>query len=192
MEKLKIKAVLGSVREGRSADKVWEWLDKQLKQVENFDVELLDLKAINLPLFNENGHPAAGGAHETEAARTWSAKMAGADGYIIITPEYDHSMPGSLRNAFDYLANEWKKKPVGIVSYGAAAGGSRAAESMKASLTYMETVIIPAEVNISNIWAAFDEKGDLPDNYLAAAKNMFAGLEWWATLLHDARAKLSK
>src|ERR1700722_12727747 len=128
MEKLKIKAVLGSVREGRIADKVWAWLDSQLKQVESFDVELLDLKVLNLPVFNESAYPAAGGPHQTDAANTWSAKMKEADGYIIITPEYDHTMPGALRNAFDYLANEWNRKPVAIVSYGGASGGMRAAE----------------------------------------------------------------
>lgn len=187
---LKIKVVLGSVREGRSADNVWPWLDRQLQAYGKFDVELLDLKQINLPVFNEQEHPAAGKPHLTEAARTWAAKMAEADGYIIVTPEYNHTMPGSLRNAFDYLAREWSKKPVAIVSYGAAAGGARAAESMKASLAYMETILIPAEVNIANIWAAFDESGNLPDNYAASAQKMFAGLEWWGDLLKDARAKL--
>jgi NAD(P)H-dependent FMN reductase len=189
--KLKIKVVLGSVRQGRNADKVWAWLEKQLAEFGKFDIELLDLKQINLPLFNESNSPAQGLPHETEAARNWSAKMAEADGYIIVTPEYDHALPGALRNAFDYLANEWNKKAVGIVSYGAAAGGARASEGMKASLTYMETVVLPVEVNISNVWAAFDGNSGLPDNYSVAAQKMFASLEWWATLLSEARAKLS-
>jgi len=188
--KLKIKVVLGSVRQGRIADKVWAWLEKQLAEFGKFDIELLDLKQINLPIFNESNYPAQGLPHETEAARNWSAKMAEADGYIIVTAEYDHALPGALRNAFDYLANEWNKKAVGIISYGAGAGGTRAAEGMKASLTYMETVVLPAEVNIPNVWAAFDENGGLPDNYSVAAQKMFASLEWWAALLSEARAKL--
>jgi NAD(P)H-dependent FMN reductase len=188
--KLKIKVVLGSVRQERNADKVWVWLEKQLAEFGKFDIELLDLKQINLPLFNESSSPAQGLPHETEAARNWSAKMAEADGYIIVTPEYDHTLPGALRNAFDYLANEWNKKAVGIVSYGAAGGGARASEAMKASLTYMETVVLPVEVNIPNIWAAFDGNGDLPDNYSITAQKMFASLEWWSQLLNEARAKL--
>jgi NAD(P)H-dependent FMN reductase len=189
-KKLKIKVVLGSVREGRSADKVWAWLEKQLAIFGKFDIELLDLKQINLPLFNESNHPAQGLPHESEAARNWSAKMGEADGYIIVTPEYDHSFPGALRNAFDYLANEWKKKAVAIVSYGAAAGGARAAEGLKASLTYMETVVLQSEVNIPNVWAAFDGSGNLPESFEVTAQKTFTSLEWWANLLSEARAKL--
>jgi NAD(P)H-dependent FMN reductase len=188
--KLKIKVVLGSVREGRNADKVWAWLEKQLAVFGKFDIELLDLKQINLPLFNESNHPAQGLPHETEAARNWSAKMAEADGYIIVTPEYDHAVPGALRNALDYLANEWKRKAVAIVSYGAAAGGTRAAEGLKASLTYMEMAVMPNEVNIPNVWAAFDESGGLPEAFGDAAQKTFTTLEWWAKLLSEARTKM--
>ncbi len=191
MEKLKIKVVLGSVREGRNGGKVGDWVIAQLKQFENFDVELLDLKTLNLPMFNEEAMPASGTPHTSEAARIWAAKMKEADGFIIITAEYNHSVPGALRNAFDYLAFEWAKKPVAIISYGASVGGARAAESLKAFFTYMEAVVIPVEVNIANVWAAFDEKGELPDNYTGAAKKMFTSLEWWGGQLREARKTIT-
>jgi NAD(P)H-dependent FMN reductase len=192
METLKIKVVLASVREGRNADTVWAWLDRQLKQITSFDVELLDLKPLNLPMFDEASPPMRGAPHITEAAQTWSAKMAEADGYIIVTPEYDHTIPGSLRNAFDYLAKEWAKKPAAIVSYGGLSGGMRAAESMKPSLAGMEVVLIPIETNIIAVNKAFDENGELPDNYAVTAKAMLSSLEWWANVLKAARATIIK
>jgi NAD(P)H-dependent FMN reductase len=192
LEKLKIKVVLGSVREGRNADKVWKWVEKQLQPIEAFDVELLDLKAMQLPMFSEEAFPSSRAPHISEAAQAWSAKMDEADGFVVITPEYNHSVPGALRNAFDYLAFEWAKKPVAIISYGAGVGGARAAESLKAFFTYMESTVIPVEVNIINVWAAFDENGELPDNYAGTAKKVFASLEWWAGTLREARKTIPK
>jgi NAD(P)H-dependent FMN reductase len=96
----------------------------------NFDVELVDLAQVDLPLFNEPKHPILQ-QYEFEHTKKWSAIITRADALVFVIPEYNHSFNAATKNAIDYLHNEWKQKPVGIVSYGSMAMGVRAVQALK-------------------------------------------------------------
>ena len=157
----KIKIILGSVRDNRVGIKVAEWVMEQLKDTElTADFELIDLKEENLPLYNEPSPPAAGQEPLYEHTKAWRNKISDSDGFIFVTPEYNHGYPPALKNAVDYLYHEWKDKPVGFVGY----GGSGASESIRQMTEIVEFVRmrnVEKRVSINKIWEAFDETGNL-------------------------------
>ena len=192
MDKLKIKIILGSVREGRNGEKVWNWLKPQLSQFDSLDFELVDLKELNLPMFDEAAVPMADVPPKSPAAQLWKQKMGESDGFIIITPEYNHAIPGALKNAFDFLAKEWKNKPVAIISYGASAGGVRAAEDVRKIFFYMQSFVIPTEINIPYVWEAFDANGNLPEKLSVISQKQLAELQKYAEHYKKFREGLEK
>jgi NAD(P)H-dependent FMN reductase len=192
MDKLKIKIILGSVREGRNGEKVWNWLKTQLSQFNGLDFELVDLKELNLPMFDESEVPMADVPPKSPAAQLWKQKMGESDGFIIITPEYNHFIPGALKNAFDFLAKEWKNKPVAIISYGASAGGVRAAEDVKKIFFYMQSFVIPTEINIPYVWDAFDANGNLPEKLSVISQKQLVELQKYTEYYKNLRENLGK
>jgi NAD(P)H-dependent FMN reductase len=119
MSSLKIAVIIASTRTGRVGDQVGKWVFANSKHA-SAEFELVDLADYNLPNL---GAP-------TEDAGRWSAKIASFDGFIFVTPEYNHSIPGAFKNAIDYLRDEWWNKAAGIASYGSA-GGARATEHLR-------------------------------------------------------------
>ena len=118
---------MGSIREGRAGIKVADWFMKAVESGQNAQVELVDLKEYPLPLFVDAVSPSSReGVHPVPEVEAWLAKLKEADGYIFVTPEYNHSLPGAFKNALDYVYKEVYNKPLGIVSYGALPAGSRA------------------------------------------------------------------
>src|SRR5690348_1508719 len=104
MDKFKIKIILGSIREGRFGDKAAKWIFDLVSKIEDFDVELLDLRDYKLPLFAEAKSPAyVEGEYTTPEINAWSKKISEADAFIVVTPEYNHGYPASLKNNIDYL-----------------------------------------------------------------------------------------
>ncbi|HUC31322.1 MAG TPA: NAD(P)H-dependent oxidoreductase [Candidatus Paceibacterota bacterium] len=127
---LKIKVILGSIREGRFGDKPAKWIFEKAK-AKGLDVELLDLKDYPLPMFAEAQVPAAvSGNYPNEVAKKWAAKIGEADGFIFVTPEYNHGYPSVLKNALDFIFGEWNNKPGAFVGYGVN-GAARAVEQLK-------------------------------------------------------------
>jgi len=112
----KIKVISSTIRPGRKGPLIAQWITELAKQNGNFDVELLDLGEIELPLMVEPNHPSMK-KYEHDYTKKWSAKIEEADGYIFVTAEYDNTYPAPLRNALSYLLTEWNYKPSGIVSY---------------------------------------------------------------------------
>lgn len=98
-----------------------------------FDVDLVDLAALDLPLMKEPAHPSSQN-YKFEHTRAWSARVAAADAFVLVMPEYNHSFSAPLKNALDYLFNEWLDKPVGFVSYGGVSAGSRAVAALQPTL----------------------------------------------------------
>ncbi|KOS68009.1 reductase [Lysinibacillus contaminans] len=125
-EMLKIGIVLGSTREGRVSPQVGQWVKEIAEKRGDAEYEIIDIADFKLPLLGEPGGDASGAAE-------WSKRIAGCDGFVFIVQEYNHSITGALKNALDYLRDEWNNKAAGIVSYGSV-GGARAAEHLRGIL----------------------------------------------------------
>lgn len=178
----RIVVILGSIREGRINDRVAAWVSTQLR-AHGFAPELLDPADPEL-LPVQIGDKAA-------VARL-QQRMAGADGFVIVTPEYNHAEPGSLKTLIDSVTAEWWARPVGLVSYGGISGGLRAIEALRVILAELHTVTIRDTISFASPWRRFDAQGRLvdPDDAatVEAAMAVFAHrLRWWTDALADAR-----
>lgn len=152
---MKLLVVIGSVRKGRTGEAVAKMVTNQLEKTD-VEYKVADLKELDLPFVNQEVIPSASHEqYEDERVQTWSKMVKAADGYILVTPEYNHGPPASLKNAVDWLYGEWHNKPAAIVSYGAM-GGVRSAEQLKLNILRVKLFPI-AEVPIPGVW------GDVKD-----------------------------
>lgn len=142
-----LKIITSTIRPGRKGPAVAAWIADVAKAQGGFNVELLELGEINLPLMNEPHHPRLRN-YQHEHSKNWSAKIDEADAFIFVTAEYDYNYPAPLRNALEYLYFEWGYKAAGIVSYGGLSGGTRAANSLKADLSTFAVVPLTEMVNV--------------------------------------------
>ena len=184
----KLGVVVASVREGRVGLPIAEWFVERARQHAGFDIELLDLKIINLPMFAERTHPRLQ-QYESEQQKAWSATVARFDAFVFVTPEYNYSTAPALLNALDYLSAEWAYKPVGFVSYGGISGGLRAVQMTKQTVTALRMMPIAEAVSIPFV-AKLVEDGafthtDVHDKSAAA---MLDELVRWAAALATLRA----
>lgn len=184
----KILVILGSTRPTRRGIKVAEWLKTVTAQYSDMEFDFVDLAQLDLPFLQEP-QSASSGIYEYETTKAWSKRVAGADGYIIITPEYNHSFPGVLKNALDHLYHEWNRKPVAFVGYGGHLG-VRSVDQLRLVACGMEMATVYSQVEI-DIFAQVDENGNFtatPKND-AQAKRMLDELKWWAQTLSAGRSK---
>lgn len=143
----KLGIILGSTRPGRVGLPVTEWFTSRARQHGGFDIELIDLLEVNLPM-DEPKHPRLK-QYTHQHTKDWSARIDSADALVMVTPEYNDGFPAPLKNAIDFLHYEWHHKPVGIVSYGGISAGTRSAQVLKQVLTTLrmwplfEAVSIP-------------------------------------------------
>ena len=144
----KLSVVIGSTRPGRVGLPVGQWFFERAKSHGAFDVELVDLKDLNLPLIDEPKHPRLG-QYEHEHTKAWSAIVKASDAFVFVTPEYNFSAAPALLNALDYLFHEWAYKPAGFVSYGGVSGGMRAVQMIKQPLSVLKVACIPESVTIT-------------------------------------------
>jgi NAD(P)H-dependent FMN reductase len=126
----KIGVILGSTRPGRNGEQVAKWVLDVAKQRSDAEFDLIDLADFDLPHLDEPVPPSAG-RYSKPHTQAWARTIASYDGFVMVTPEYNHSTSGALKNAIDFLFAEWNNKAVGFVSYGAAAGGARAVEHLR-------------------------------------------------------------
>lgn len=175
-----LKVITSTVRPGRKGIILAKWITEFLKKKEAFNVELLDLAVINLPMMNEPHHPVMR-KYEHEHTKQWSAKIDEADAFIFVTAEYDYNYPAPLRNAIEYLFNEWNYKPAGIVSYGGVSAGTRASNSLKNDLMTMRVVTLAESVNLPFFTQFINEEEEFVPNQVAlqAAENMHRELIRW-------------
>lgn len=130
-EKMKVKVILGSTREGRFGEKPAAWLMDELAKRDDVDAELLDLRDYEIPFFNEVETPSyKQKAYAHPSVVRWTAKIADGEAFIVIAPEYNRGYPAVLKNAFDYVYQEWNNKPIGFVSYGSVMG-ARSVEQLR-------------------------------------------------------------
>lgn len=142
-----LQVVVASTRPGRRGLAVAAWIQQLAEQHSGFDVELVDLAEVGLPVFDEPNHPRLQ-QYTHEHTRRWAATVARADAFLFVTPEYNHSYPGSLKNALDYLSLEWADKAAGIVSYGGVSAGLRAATALKPVLAALRMIPVVEAVSI--------------------------------------------
>ncbi len=175
-----LKIIISTVRPGRKGPIIADWIAGVARQNENFNVEVLDLKELALPLMDEAAHPRFQ-KYEHEHTKNWAAKINEADAFIFVTAEYDYNYPAPLRNALEYLYHEWSYKPAGIVSYGGISAGTRAANSLKADLSTFIMVPLAEAVNIPNFTQFIkDEKMEPNEAMNKAADAMLKELVRWA------------
>jgi NAD(P)H-dependent FMN reductase len=146
---LRVAIILGSTRPGRNGEAVTRWVYEIAKKRSSNDdeFEYIDIKDFNLPLLDEPIPPSQGQYSKTHTKR-WSAKIDSVDAFIFVTPEYNHGIPGALKNAIDYLYREWNNKAAGFVSYGSA-GGVRSVEQLRLVMAELQVADVRAQVTLS-------------------------------------------
>ncbi|MBK3574868.1 NAD(P)H-dependent oxidoreductase [Streptomyces sp. MBT65] len=183
----KLHVVVGSTRPGRLGLPVGQWAAQAAKEHGGFDVELVDLAEIGLPLLDEPGHPRAG-LYAHEHTRRWSATVDEADAFVFVTPEYNSGPPAALLNALSFLYSQWLYKPVGFVSYGGVAGGLRSVQVLKQVATALKMMPVPESVAIPFVFKHLGEGGFRADEPMeAAATMMLDELLRWTEVLRPLR-----
>lgn len=144
---LKIGIILGSMRPGRNGKGVADWVLENANKRGDAQYEIVDVQEYNLPLLDE-AMPAAYGQYEKAHTKKWAEKIGGLDAFVFVTAEYNHALPGALKNAIDFIYGEWNNKAAGIVSYGSA-GGARAAENLRLVLGELQVADVRQQVLLS-------------------------------------------
>lgn len=177
---INLKIISSTVRPGRKGPIVANWVVEEARKHGGFNVELLDLGEVNLPLMNEAKHPRLK-QYEHEHTRKWSAKIEEADAFVFVTAEYDFNYPAPLRNALEYLVQEWAYKAAGIVSYGGVSAGTRAANNLKSDLSVFKMVPLTEMVNFPFFTENINDEQQLEANEISqkAAQTMFKEIVRW-------------
>ncbi len=188
-----IKVILGSTRPGRFGIQPAEWIMSLSKAHPETKFELVDLQEVNLPVLDEAA-PAMMQQYSKDHTKKWSKIIDGADGFIFVTAEYNHSIPGALKNAIDYLSKEWAYKPVAYVSYGADAGGARAIEQLRQIAGWHRMYDLGEFVSLANYWGQLGEDGKFTPNEVQTqnAEKMLKSIIFWTEKMKPAREELQK
>ncbi len=186
-----IKIILGSTRPGRFGEQPANWLLDTSANVEGGSFELIDLKEVNLPFLDESTPPSQN-KYANEHTKKWSRTIGEADGFIIVTAEYNHSVPAALKNAIDFLFKEWHYKPVSFVSYGSLAGGARAVEHLRGVAGEVRLYDLREQLLLPNYWDELDTSGQykFTDAQTAEAKAILEQTIFWAEKLKPIREEL--
>ncbi len=152
---LRVAIILGSTRPGRKGEAVARWVYNIAKKQRSNDAEFeyVDIKDFNLPLLDEPGIISQG-QYTQDHTKKWSAKIDSFDAYVFVTAEYNHGIPGALKNAIDFLYREWNNKAAGFVSYGGT-GGVRAVEDLRLVMAELQVATVRAQVTLS-LFADFE------------------------------------
>ena len=178
---LAVTVVVASTREGRFGPVVARWVADHAEARPDLDVTMADLLDADLPAVMPSGpHP---------AVVAWTEVVAAADAFIVVTPEYNHSFPASLKQAIDLVGAEWRAKPVALVSYGGMSGGLRAVEHLRPVFSEVRATTVRDTISFHGAGACFDEAGRPRDRAGtdAAAKVLLDELTWWGRALRSAR-----
>jgi NAD(P)H-dependent FMN reductase len=190
---LHIKVIAGSTREGRFSDKAAAWIAEEIKKKEGVAVEVLDLRDYDMPFFNEPVSPSfKQEPYKNEAVARFTKKIEEGDAFVIVTPEYNHGTSAVLKNALDWVYQEWNNKPVAFMSYGSV-GGARAIEQLRLVAVELQmapirnSVHIPGEQYFPVVFGKADPS-QLFSSMSEKAEAMITQLLWWTRALKNARA----
>ena len=186
MSDLKIAIILGSTRPGRNGKAVADWVLAQAQSRTSADYELIDLLDYPLPHLDEALPPSIG-QYAGEHTKAWAEKIAAYDGFVFVTPEYNHSTSGVLKNAIDYLYAEWNNKAAGFVSYGSL-GGARAIEHLRGISAELQLADVRQQLSFS-LFTDFENFSEFRPgaHYQEQATILFDQLEAWARALKSVR-----
>lgn len=178
---MRVAVIIGSSRQGRFGPTVARWFIARAGARADVVLDVLDVAELGLSVV----HPAHRGPQE----QAYAARLERADAFVIVTPEYNHGYPASLKHAIDLAKLEWSAKPVAFVSYGAVAGGLRAVEQLRQVFAELHCATIRDTVSFHDAWELFDEDGQLaePAGHEAACKVLLDRLTWWGRALRTAR-----
>ncbi|MFG3620842.1 NADPH-dependent FMN reductase [Nocardia sp. NPDC047654] len=184
---IQLAVIVGSTRTGRFGPTVATWFAEHADRRDDVTVDVVDLAETPLPQ-QLSHHPGP------EAARALAAvgpRLAAADAFVVVTPEYNHSYPASVKNAIDWHYTEWRAKPVGFVSYGGISGGLRAVEHLRHVFAELHAVTVRDTVSFHDAGRRFDSAGQPtdPEMPVSAADQLLGQLVWWGRALRSARAE---
>lgn len=186
-----IKLVVGSSRPGRFADIPAEWIKENASKYPNINFEVIDLRDVDLPMLDVETPPMVQPA-QSDHAKKWAQIIEESDGFVFLTPEYNHAASPSTINAIDYLFKEWNYKPVAFVSYGADAGGARAVEHLRAAFVQVKAFNLHEQVVIPNYWEYVNETGEFTPTKTHQQKldQLLEQIIFWSKELMQIRKKL--
>ncbi|MBF8185116.1 NAD(P)H-dependent oxidoreductase [Nonomuraea sp. K274] len=190
MTNMKLAVITGSVREARFGPTVTRWFAERASLHGLFDLDVIDLAEAPLPaVLPATPEELIAVDRRSEDLQRLAGRLAAADAFAVVTPEYNHSFPASLKNAIDWHVTQWQAKPVALISYGGFGGGLRAAEHLRQVFGELHAVPIRNWISFDNHWTRFDADGRLIDSEEAdgAAKALLDQLGWWSRALRDAR-----
>lgn len=187
---LRIAVIQGSTRDGRLGPTVARWIDAHAADRPDMTTDLIDLAETPLPTVFPQLGQAPARAEDRDLLAAVSPRIAAADAFVVVTPEYNHSYPASLKNAIDWHHREWHAKPVGFVAYGGFSAGLRAIEHLRGVFAELHAVTLRDAVGLQGAWGQFDAEGRAVDPATdTAATAMLDRLAWWAQVLREGRAK---
>ncbi|MCD7441499.1 NAD(P)H-dependent oxidoreductase [Streptomyces lincolnensis] len=184
---LKIGVLVASIRPGRFADKVADWFVSEAGRRDDMEVHVIDLAE---PVLAEELRLSLYGAGAPDGGPRLAARIGELDGFVVVTPEYNHGYPAGLKLAIDQVYAEWRAKPVGFVAYGGMAGGQRAVEQLRQVFAELHAVTLRDTVSFPMAWERFDEQGRPydEDGAAKAATVLLDQLAWWGATLREGRA----
>lgn len=185
---LKIAIIVGTTRPGRKSEPVAQWVSGIAKSRSDAVYEIVDIADYSLPLLDEPIPPSQG-LYSKPYTLAWAAKIAEFDGFVFVTGEYNHSVPGALKNAIDYLYAEWNNKAAGFVSYGTA-GGARSVEHLRQIMAELQIADVRAQVMLSLFTDFENFSAFAPDaRHEAEVHTMLDQLVAWSCALKPLREK---
>lgn len=188
---LKIAIVLGSTRPQRNGEAVAQWVYELASERKDASFELIDLAVVDLPLLDEPV-PSSMGKYSKPHTKAWSAMIEGFDAFIFVTAEYNHGIPGALKNAIDFLYREWNNKVAGFVGYGSA-GGARSVEQLRLVMAELQVATVRAQVSLSLATDFKDMKEFTPaERHKKDLDTMVQQLVAWGEALKAVRKKLPR
>ncbi len=193
---MKLQIIIGSTRPERVSPKLAKWVAAEVENLDDTTAEIVDLADYTMPFFDEPKSPRYNPDRRiNEPASKWLTKLGAGDAYVFVTPEYNHSVSGVLKNALDYVTGELSRKPATAVAHGTV-GGARAIMHLKEILSESQAAVIPKSVAFAGAGRQLDDDGVLSEDVSSQAhgpqfalKIMLAELKWYSDALSAARSK---
>jgi len=182
---MRLEIIIASNRPGRLGDQIGKWVADYAEHNSDFEIGISDLAEIDLPFLDEP-HPPAMQQYTKEHTKQWSKIVDAADAFIVVTPEYNLTMPPSLLNAVDYLNREWKRKPVGFVGYGIT-GAVRSIQTAKLLFSTLNVMPIPYLVALVGVFKPAVDTYEVLEQHEKDAQKMLDELFVWAEALKTLR-----